>query len=138
MTDTTEKLLPCPFCGRVGEGYQCHESDMHFVECTNKKCPVQPHTDWFETESEAIAAWNRRVAEKPKWTKETPTETGWYCVFNHWAPSMMQSAWVFKKDDKWWATINGQEPYRVEYLRSHLQWLKIDIPALPEEGGETQ
>ena len=68
------------------------------------------------------------------WTKEPPTKEGWYCVFNHWAPSMMQSAWVFKKDDKWWATINGQEPYRVEYLRSHLLWLKIDIPALPEEG----
>jgi Lar family restriction alleviation protein len=44
-------LLPCPFCG--GEANR----SKHFVFCT--ACHAE--SDWFGTDAEALAAWNRRA-----------------------------------------------------------------------------
>ena len=58
------KLLPCPFCGKKGikqfikvrpEGVKC------WVQCYNDSCPICPETDSFQSEQEAIEAWNKRA-----------------------------------------------------------------------------
>ena len=59
-----EKLKPCPFCGSSNiapeeeYGSDCGYSfGGHLVICNN--CGVQ--TKYYETETEAIEAWNRRA-----------------------------------------------------------------------------
>lgn len=49
-----EELKPCPFCG--GEAEIVMSGGDRRVEC--KKCGAR--SDWYDTEAEAIAAWNRR------------------------------------------------------------------------------
>ena len=53
-----EKLKPCPFCG--GEAEIVMSGGDRRVDC--KKCGAR--SDWYDTEAEAIAAWNRRVCVK--------------------------------------------------------------------------
>ena len=61
------ELLPCPFCG--GEATIRHDStdaeywgwEEWWVECINTQCKMQPESGrTFDTEAEAIAAWNTR------------------------------------------------------------------------------
>lgn len=53
----TRELKPCPFCG--GEAKICgtREIGMSWIAC--KSCIGQ--TTCYDTEEEAIEAWNRRV-----------------------------------------------------------------------------
>lgn len=53
-----EELKPCPFCG--GEAEIVMSGGDRRVDC--KKCGAR--SDWYDTEAEAIAAWNRRVCVK--------------------------------------------------------------------------
>ena len=63
----TEKLLPCPFCG--GEAIICYTNDNHhnpYVECRfgvhqKPRCTARQYMWQYNTEEEAIAAWNRRA-----------------------------------------------------------------------------
>ena len=63
----TEKLKPCPFCS--GKAIlECHDEDYGndwIVLCANLDgdCEIQPHTRFYETKEEAIAAWNSRPYE---------------------------------------------------------------------------
>ena len=53
-------LKNCPFCGHAPEVQQWQEG--WYVECMNPACDVEPVTrDDFDTEAEAVAAWNRRA-----------------------------------------------------------------------------
>ena len=63
MTDTTEKLLPCDRCGASPRMQSDHGS--YRIICST--CGIQT---LFQEKKRAIATWNRRAAEKPKWTKE--------------------------------------------------------------------
>ncbi len=55
----SEALKPCPFCG--GAAVLCKPAfGRPYVACMNNFCPGPK-----ETESEAIAAWNRRVEATP-------------------------------------------------------------------------
>lgn len=47
----------CPFCGGPAEVHQLHK-DEWYVACGNGDCPVNPETNTFDTEAEAIEAWN--------------------------------------------------------------------------------
>ena len=80
MKNITEKLLPCPFCGCDRPTLQPeYEANNRFrirywvIRC--ERCLTQMDR---VTKALTIAAWNRRVAEEQQWTKETPTEPGWY------------------------------------------------------------
>lgn len=64
------ELLPCPFCG--GEAHVNHDHrwygdvykavDAYEVVCLNFGCIIYYADDvWYDTESEAIAAWNSRA-----------------------------------------------------------------------------
>ena len=56
MADTTETLLPCPFCGAT-EGVYLEQMSEH---CGIARCSACNATHANNTEAEAIAAWNRR------------------------------------------------------------------------------
>lgn len=59
-----ERLKPCPFCGSDGVVSQKKDLETWIVECSNKRCPASYMIGWdYETEKEAIEAWNRRVDE---------------------------------------------------------------------------
>ena len=47
----------CPFCGGPAEVHQLHK-DEWYVACGNSDCPVNPETNCFDTEVDAIEAWN--------------------------------------------------------------------------------
>lgn len=47
----------CPFCGGPAEVHQLHK-DEWYVACGNSDCPVNPETNTFDTETDAIEAWN--------------------------------------------------------------------------------
>ena len=56
----------CPFCGGPAEVHQLHK-DEWYVACGNDSCPVNPETSCFDTETDAIEAWNNSY-EAPKVT----------------------------------------------------------------------
>lgn len=59
-----EGLKPCPFCGSDGVVSQKKDLETWIVECSNQRCPASYMIGWdYETEKEAIEAWNRRVYE---------------------------------------------------------------------------
>lgn len=62
-----EQLLPCPFCGAQPKvGFHGDEDGgYHYAECTSCRRPKDLEAERFigvhaESESDAIAAWNRR------------------------------------------------------------------------------
>ena len=128
MSDTTEKLLPCPFCGHAADGDWAGE---FAVMCKN--CPAEIQD---ETEEHAVAAWNRRVAEEPKWTEE-PSEDGMYLVKLRWLVfcHVRQGTVGFIPTHPLGKKISMEyrEIDEIKELYPEARWLKIDIPALPEE-----
>ena len=61
MTDHTEELLPCPFCGTSDLlGFEpSHEGGWTVVKC--RKCGCSGSTGLSTSEAEAVAYWNRRA-----------------------------------------------------------------------------
>ena len=64
MTDNrTTELLPCPFCGGEAEIHPSNDWDVKFTGSTYfawcDKCETRG--DYYNTEAEAIAAWNTRA-----------------------------------------------------------------------------
>ena len=60
------ELKPCPWCGsnaRISKSKRNAINDF-FGKCANSDdaCCVQPETCWYNTEAEAITAWNTRAA----------------------------------------------------------------------------
>jgi len=153
MTNTTEKLLPCPhcpFCGSADIVVRMYDpTDSAFCQqVVCRRC--NGSSGYFRTEAEAIAAWNSRADEKPKWTKEPPTEPGWYWVASEGCnPNDISCVWVFQREghlcvsDTMLVTSNWLlswycESYTEKLGLGKLLWCKANIPALPEEGEETQ
>lgn len=59
------KLKPCPFCG--GKAFLIKSKDFTGRSIYQVYCPattVQAKTTWFDTEKEAVEAWNRRTEVK--------------------------------------------------------------------------
>ena len=55
------KIKPCPFCGSLPSIR--YSFDTLLIECTNKKCKLQPST-WSHVDSDSaeklIKIWNKR------------------------------------------------------------------------------
>lgn len=59
------ELKRCPFCGSPGEVEHREYSGTWIVQCSNGECPASYMIGWdYETEEDAIDAWNRRVNEQ--------------------------------------------------------------------------
>jgi hypothetical protein len=58
-----DSLTACPWCSVtpsvivIPVGFRKRPPRM--VSCENQACPVAPATDAFDTEEQAVAAWNR-------------------------------------------------------------------------------
>jgi hypothetical protein len=73
MTQESNKpveMLACPFCGGVGRlRYDTYELDAgyHVVCHGNKNCPLYCSDPYrvFDTEAEAVTAWNTRLSSTP-------------------------------------------------------------------------
>lgn len=60
--EVMDDLKRCPFCGHVAESRKKRGIDRWIVECTNPTCPASYMIGWdYDTEEEAIEAWNRRA-----------------------------------------------------------------------------
>lgn len=55
----SEELKPCPFCGGKGDYYYIMTMRKHWIGCSNCNCA----TDGYDTEEEAIEAWNTRAKD---------------------------------------------------------------------------
>lgn len=87
MSDkTSDKLLPCPFCGGEGKVSEFH-SFWYKSGCSNLNCFAYITSLVFQTKEEAIAAWNtrkpmerivERLEDNSEWTDSTFDEDG-YC-----------------------------------------------------------
>lgn len=56
------EVKACPWCGGQPEIFE-EGNDMHsmiWIECRQPTCVIKAWTDNYESETEAIAAWNRR------------------------------------------------------------------------------
>lgn len=63
----TIELKPCPFCGSKGEINYREGLEAWVVECSNHFCMASYMIGMdYDTEEEAIEAWNRRVADEKK------------------------------------------------------------------------
>lgn len=58
----------CPFCGGLAEVHQLRKGEW-YVACGNGECPVNPETNCFGTEVDAIEAWNNSY-HAPKVTRD--------------------------------------------------------------------
>ena len=72
MPNPSMSLKPCPFCGRdvrvvcVGGGwFWKHVNYEHRPELIEADCPIR-FSHKYETEQEAIDAWNKRYEEPIK------------------------------------------------------------------------
>ena len=52
------ELKPCPFCGGKAKLFGTESNGIFYVKCL--ECDVDSN---FDTDEEAIAAWNRRAVE---------------------------------------------------------------------------
>jgi hypothetical protein len=80
---TSDKLLPCPFCGGEArieiQGFGT-KHPAYRVRCKNIAACASGLIEWFDTEAEARAAWNRRepdivrCGECANWERHTAVD----------------------------------------------------------------
>ena len=139
----SEALKPCPFCGDKAILW-CEKpksSDYGWLaacfSCHSQTGYVARIGGIHKTEEAAIAAWNRRAS--PSWSTEPPTEEGVYCFrFDNAMAVVLVTEYC--DDTNLYVSMFGSSRRRelYEFCDMHreyqfVQWLKIDVPAPPEE-----
>ena len=58
-------LKPCKYCGEKPKVFSLgvRIDNEYWIRCENKTCQEKPFTASYDTEHEAIEAWNHRVTE---------------------------------------------------------------------------
>jgi len=149
MTNTTENLLPCGHCGALSRMISSHGA--YRICCS--ACGIET---LFQEKKRAIATWNNRVVEKPKWTSKTPTETGLYhlcrngviytalitesITTDHPGYDENELYILYGSSFDYLGSVGEYPDRSEEYFNDgneiDSKWLKIDFPAPPEEGAE--
>ena len=145
MSEQIQEILPCAHCKNNARVRDVELEDaagyVYCVECINCKARTG---EWGHCK-EAIAAWNRRAAPVAQWTTE-PKEPGLYLcqdvivVGNEIikmddTPCIKQI--VLWSDGTLYLVNRGGGKYAVKNICGENRWwLKLNIPALPEEGKE--
>ena len=123
-----EKLLPCLHCRCMSVGMRIEDpTDMYYVQCDNCLC----RTDYYTTEAEARAAWNRRAGAEQEWTAEPPKVEGFYFVFcqkNH--DGVFKFVEVYSSG---LVIVNGRSGIQLELFiqKNKPLWYKLPTPPLP-------
>lgn len=130
------ELLPCPFCGGEAE-YEIYGDENEYDQVKCKQCGF-----WFDAPNYDVSSreiWNRRVPSAGQWTKDVPTEKGYYwCFRKSW--SQPKPARVFIFGEKWYVdTPNGGARLKefcktgLGVTKEQMYWLPMDVPPSPEE-----
>ena len=75
----SDDLKPCPFCGvgvRAMSRYHPRDPNEWYVSCGARDCVMQPETPTYRTETEAVAAWNRRPDTRREALEEAAKAAG--------------------------------------------------------------
>lgn len=56
----SDELKPCPFCGKPAR-IQTYTNERKAIVCGNVNCPCFMNGNLFDTEAEAVNAWNTRT-----------------------------------------------------------------------------
>jgi len=57
-----DNLKPCPWCGKTPTLFaEGDKGQYKFVACNGNECGVEPCTLTYDSEKEAITAWNERI-----------------------------------------------------------------------------
>ena len=132
----SEALSPCPFCGsdQVFVWKRPEAIPRYFIICPECKRDINGES----TKQQAIAAWNRRAS--PSWSTEPPTEEGsyWLVLKTGNVNSWVFYAYIYEEGKQRFIEsrcIQGRRLLKefCETVPYPLQWLKIDVPAPPEE-----
>ena len=87
-----EKLKPCPVCGHAPEHprdfFDCDGENVFYVGCDNEDCPADIGIIHEDVE-EAAHMWNA-IPRPLRWTKEPPTEPGFYWYRNEEVEGVIQ------------------------------------------------
>ena len=62
------KTKLCPCCGKPPVVWKY--KSVHCVSCFNGDCANEPETSWYNTEDDAIEAWNQWVTKTEKENRE--------------------------------------------------------------------
>ena len=108
------ELKPCPYCGETPKRPEAFfgpdGENLWGVSCENVNCHVDIGV-WHEDEDEAICMWNA-LSRPLRWTKEPPTEQGWYWFRNLSKPQIVHTSGIKHRKphpaDEWAGPI--QEP----------------------------
>lgn len=138
MSTTTDlELRSCPLCGKSaiitkpkcgGDRWWCR---VQCISCNLSlgDVPGKRHGDKLDAMRAAAERWNQRAN---KWTKDLPTEEGFYLYKHHW--SKVGIAEVYCTDGKWYAdtahTIMALRDMSGEH--DDTLWYRIEVPPLPE------
>ena len=159
MSETKEReTVPCAYCP-----WDCaYKGDIkktmnsrYYARCNSNSSDCDHTTDVFDTEDEAIDAWNEEMlgmwsrraalAEKcpaPAWVTEVPTEEGYYLAVSKFPGTR-------ELHDKTPMTIRVYRYGDTLYVKSHgvitlasyvrmwclVYFRKINVPAVPRKGG---
>lgn len=57
------RIKPCKYCGKTPKifSYGIRKDNEYWIRCENDVCMKRPFTSSYDTESEVIEIWNRRM-----------------------------------------------------------------------------
>lgn len=108
------ELKPCPACGKPVElegGQSWHDQHSFLIKCYACGCSRVADSD----EDEAIHRWNA-LPRPLRWTKEPPTEPGWY-----WFRNMHTKGEIYLPQIVHTVQIKGRKPHPADEWAGPIQ-----------------
>jgi len=60
-----ERIKPCKYCGKMPKFFSLgvRKDNEYWIRCENSDCPERPFTSSYDTATEVIEIWNRRMED---------------------------------------------------------------------------